>query len=860
MEGLTLLSPWGLALSALTLPLVLLYVLKIQRKKARVPSIWLWAKAQRDLMARSPFQKLVAQVPLVLELVALVAAAVALARPVSRSPEAFAGHLALVVDVSASMSAAAPGGPTRLDRAKKRAHEIVASAAPGTEIMVVGAGRSAKVASTLDRDVHRIDAGIDALVAEDTEGDLAASVALAVDRLSEASSPRVVVVTDGALARDPGLENVSVPVDVELVGEPVDNLGIVGVDVRASVDTSTKVETTQGFVLLSNSGKSDRDVYVTMREDNASDVLASRRVVVKKGEKLPVVLGFSSAPGDRGRGLVFDVSPHDGMPVDDVAYGRVPEGQRIPVVLAASKASPWIERALGSDPEVELSKIDPAALASTVLPIGALLVTDGVCPETAVGDALVFHPPAGVCRGVGVGKEIDRPTITSWATSDPRLRFLSLDGVAITQANALDVEGERRALVRTRDAILVADGSSVSHGATVVGFDVGESDWPLKASFVLFVRNVVEEARGHRARASVSPARTGEPLLVPVPETAATVDVERPGLEVEHTPARGGLAVVPDTSRAGLYRVTYGGQAGATLVVPVNLASEAESDLSRTLEPRTSTALTVRARGDHPVAHREHTYLLALLALFALLAEVAHLTRVTRSKKRSRPVLVAAAVLALTIPLWAALVWARVVPDAYVRLARPLASPIIPLAVAFVAHRFARSEAGHRSQLRVIAHDAMLGVATLALGLALVGVELGRSLDRLTIVVAVDRSRSIDLVPGADALIERNLAAARQRMRDGDRLGTVVFAATAASEDPPHPKNVEPSAQRVSVGRDATDLDAAIRRALAEVPSDSAARIELVTDGVATRGDTLSAAAASPRRTGADRRGDARAA
>ncbi len=49
----------------------------------------------------------------------------------------------------------------------------------------------------------------------------------------------------------------------------------------------------------------------------------------------------------------------------------------------------------------------------------------------------------------------------------------------------------------------------------------------------------------------------------------------------------------------------------------------------------------------------------------------------------------------------------------------------------------------------------------------------------------------------------------------------------------------------MAIGRDGTDLAAAMRRSLAEVPSDSAARIVLITDGVATRGDTMSAAAAA---------------
>ncbi|MEQ9320106.1 MAG: BatA domain-containing protein, partial [Polyangiaceae bacterium] len=36
----------------LLVPLVVLYILKVKRKRLTVPSTWLWAQAQRDLMAR----------------------------------------------------------------------------------------------------------------------------------------------------------------------------------------------------------------------------------------------------------------------------------------------------------------------------------------------------------------------------------------------------------------------------------------------------------------------------------------------------------------------------------------------------------------------------------------------------------------------------------------------------------------------------------------------------------------------------------------------------------------------------------------------------------------------------------------
>jgi hypothetical protein len=64
---LDLLAPKGLALLGLLVPLVVLYILKVRRKRLRVASTWLWASAKRDLIARSPWKKLIAQVPLILQ-------------------------------------------------------------------------------------------------------------------------------------------------------------------------------------------------------------------------------------------------------------------------------------------------------------------------------------------------------------------------------------------------------------------------------------------------------------------------------------------------------------------------------------------------------------------------------------------------------------------------------------------------------------------------------------------------------------------------------------------------------------------------------------------------------------------------
>lgn len=215
-----------------------------------------------------------------------------------------------------------------------------------------------------------------------------------------------------------------------------------------------------------------------------------------------------------------------------------------------------------------------------------------------------------------------------------------------------------------------------------------------------------------------------------------------------------------------------------------------------------------------------------------------------RTSLLTRPVLVAAVVLCWLPTLYVALVWAGLLPDRYVRMERPATAVVALVAGAFAAWRLAHLSP-RQSQWRRTGVEALAMAAVWMAAIAITGPELGKPLDRLTIVVAIDRSRSIDLVPGAQQRITTDLRIAENGMREGDRIGTVVFGATAATEDPPRPKSDLPAPQRLELGRDGTDIGAAIRRALAEVPSDSAARIVLMSDGVANRGDALAAAAAA---------------
>lgn len=207
-----------------------------------------------------------------------------------------------------------------------------------------------------------------------------------------------------------------------------------------------------------------------------------------------------------------------------------------------------------------------------------------------------------------------------------------------------------------------------------------------------------------------------------------------------------------------------------------------------------------------------------------------------------RPALIGGVLLSVALAVYALLTHVGWVSEDYLRLSRSWAGGMGLLAASFLAVRYwPRRSRGLRTHLE----DLFLMLTVLALTLVIAGTEIGRPLDRLTVVVVVDRSRSIDLVPDAKQLVDRQLELAQTSMRDGDRIAIVSFGASAATEQPARTKDEPSLSQRPSFSRDGTDLEAALRRALAEVPPDSAARIVLLSDGVPTRGDVMAGAHAA---------------
>lgn len=118
--------------------------------------------------------------------------------------------------------------------------------------------------------------------------------------------------------------------------------------------------------------------------------------------------------------------------------------------------------------------------------------------------------------------------------------------------------------------------------------------------------------------------------------------------------------------------------------------------------------------------------------------------------------------------------------------------------------------------------------------LALAGVQMVWTSDRVTVMYVLDQSESIPEVKRT-AMLDFVIASVAKHRNDsrGDKAGMIVFGRDAMIEIPPYDDDIPPMRRLESLLQrtDATNLEAALNLAQASMPEDTARRIVIVTDG-----------------------------
>lgn len=618
---MTFLAPIpAIIVGSIALPvLIAFFLLKLRRRPVRVGSTMLWDQAIRDLQANVPLRWLRPTWLLLLSILILAMLLLALARPAIDLGASRADLIILIIDRSASMSATDAGdGRSRLDVAKARSEDLVASLRRSGSSAMVGVIASAGEARALlspSRDMASVVRTIRAIEPTDQPGDLAAALALAQAQIEsiragseDADAPEALAV----IFSDAG-ESFSQPLAIAGASarfEPVgpansadsadaavsENVGISAISATRDFDDPSIVR----VFVRAQSTRPDLGVTIELLRD---DTLVAREAIV---------FGEAAAPGVHERPVVFEfvdregglllarIDRPDALASDDSA-AVVLDPIRAPVVVlvregAARNPAQWIlDAVLGELRPRELHMVTtPTELTiedRSALARADLIVLDGArLPPGATADVPILAlgvTPDGT--GGVAGESSPDPSspefatpVLSWAREHPVMRDVTLDTVFV--ARALDPgmlegvgfsRGEALALGRFGPLIVHrADPATI-----LVAFDLADSNWTLHFGFPIFIANAVGflapeasegSARAHTTRDLVrlTPA-SGSTRVALEDERGSVVlarDVGDPGEEVS-------MGVI---ERAGVYRAL-----GATVDrVAVNLADAGESSLA----------------------------------------------------------------------------------------------------------------------------------------------------------------------------------------------------------------------------------------------------------------------------------------
>lgn len=550
---MSLLAPAALGLLALSIPLVVLYMLRSRRQLLEVPSTMLWEGEEQFVSASLPWQRLKITAALLLQLLALAAFALLLARPFLREATLLGPHTVLVIDTSGSMATSG-----RFDAAVADARRLAEDASEAQLISVVEAGVRPRVLAAFSREPGDVLQALDRLAVGGGVEDLAGALQLARGLSTPDRPTSVLIMSDGGIA---GAVSEPVPDAVHVLFDEVDdNVAITAFGTGVPGEGATRL-----FAEIANFSGRPTTVAVDVSVNGLET--GSLSVEIDARDREQEIVEVEAGPGDVVSIALRDHA--DANPLDDSA-SLILAGQDALSVTVVGDGSPFLDALVAA-----LPGFGPAV---------------GEAPDLAIvdgGSAATIDRPTWVIApsepppGVEITGRLENPVVTFQQPSEPLLDGIDMSEVVIGEAQIVDAPGWFP-IVTAGSNDLVLLGEVDGHRVVYFTFDLVRSNLPVLVSFPILGSRTMTYLGG-AAVTSGTTSLAGTPIPVAVP-VGATGTITRPDGALTEIPA--GTLEYTATDLPGTYRlvvVDEGGVELANLVTVRQFAPEEATGSARQL-------------------------------------------------------------------------------------------------------------------------------------------------------------------------------------------------------------------------------------------------------------------------------------
>jgi Ca-activated chloride channel homolog len=563
----------GLGLSQLlpifavaALAVVGLYILKLRRRPVAVPFEKLWERILKDKEATSLFSRLKRLLSLLLQLAILAALVFALGDPRTAVEVVKGRTLVVLVDTSASMKTHDENGRMRIDAAKDKLKDLVKGLGASDRMLIASMDAVVTPLSPLTSETGTLDDAVNKLEAVDCRADFARGLRYALDTLRGTREPEIVVLSDGGLgeARDAlgSVKLAEAKLSYMPVGKTRRNVAITQFAVRRYPLDKARYEV---MIEVQNLAEKEEDVELSLYGD---DVLVDlTKLHLKAGERLPRFypsLGGASRTLEARLGIAPAGGPNskpelDDLQADDRAFAVLPERRRSKV-LAVSAGNTYLEAALLLDEYLDVTVISPDKMQAV---LGAqkfdVAILDGVSAPLRPGlPTLYLDMREGGPLKMDMKKPMQEPGFDILERKHPILRWTAIDNVGIAYAYKLIPDQGDKVVGASNEGALIVAGQRQGTKFVGVGFDVRQSDFPLRIAWPVFLLNTINWFVEEDAE-YLSSFKTGDVWHVPAPLGVGNEATLIDPMGAKHrVPVQDGRAVFFGT-RAGFYKLVKPG-------------------------------------------------------------------------------------------------------------------------------------------------------------------------------------------------------------------------------------------------------------------------------------------------------------
>ncbi len=606
-------------------PLIALWFLKLRRKRRVISSTLLWTRSLADLRANAPFQRIRFNWLLLLQILAVLAIALALAQPEAEGMGSAGGRHVLLIDRSASMGAteatdeqgvAFDKPTTRLQLAKDAAKERLRALLGGgwfslnaSDVMVVAFGTRAEIRAPFTDSIATLEAAIDGIEPTDESTRIDEAIELAraftsnLDRddargeradanIESEALPTIELYSDGRitdlakLALRPGERLV-----YHRVGVTEHNAAVTAISAERPPDAPDRI---QVFASLANASLSPRSVTLQLAVDGAVRAVTPEPIEIAAATELdgafvPGRAQVTFRPIEQPSNAAIEIAivEDDGLRADDSATAVVAPAKRLSVLYVGGEG--FIVRTLLEGLPIErFNSMDTAsfdtAVATNALGAFDVIVLDGVTPKALVpGRYLVFGapPPVEGLSAFGIHESLYPRFVRE---EHPIFRAASLDELFIGKATAIQADKSFQVLMEGPQGPLIVARERAEMQLVYIAFDPLDSNWPFQRSFVNFVANAIDYL-GHAGDAlAMRGVLPGEAVSMRLPAGSQEIVVFAPnGTETKvQADLEGNISWGP-ARVAGLHRVEFlapKATARETRLFAVNITDAAESRIA----------------------------------------------------------------------------------------------------------------------------------------------------------------------------------------------------------------------------------------------------------------------------------------